>query len=591
MAEEPTTKWRAVTIRDFGDKERRLEIRALQFEALHTLLQTARDSEWYGNADLIARVIDAGVKGGNDAVGAGAFTATLAAREVWILTLREIVSRARAIARAAGQTPPRLRIRRYRFEDLATPGMLLHLADACEDMNVDGFLHDMVDSCVADVGIGDRTLDTAERAQKLEQWREPIARAILTTHGVDGDLSEKLPATIFPTFAHRFVAANQLFMTLDWVQFRQALYEFNSAVDAATHCSHQIGGLDASPQKRLVTGVPLFFETVMPTKNLPFMVAPQLWADTTNTALLDFPKRDRAILKSAAKRALAVASARFREYPSANDIPEDDRGEILFAMMQTFIAAVSRHPRLVRRICEVYVDQFRADTSRRLRGHIDEAMRDMRLLDKPDAYFLVEGPSDEIYLSRCLELHGTGEVFVAIEKQEGTSSMERRVRDLRKDGAASIFTLVDADAPTFHEDLKRLLAGVAHSEAFMLSRGMIEDQFSPEAHAAALNAAYPHGDSVLPGDLAVGADAVTTLKRAAWEKKRVSFDKVAHARAVAGLLTEPAHIPPQILAIIQTAIAHSEQSRRETPRPTSYLSLDRRTLDALRSRHKTNDAL
>lgn len=589
MGEGLDTRWRRVTIHDFGGMERRLEIRALRFEELHTLLQTARDSEWYGNADLIARVIDAGVKGGKTAVGDGAFTATLAAREVWIVTLREIVSRARAIARAAGQLPTRLRIRRYRFEDLATPGMLLHLADACEDMNVDGFLFDIVDSSVVDVRIGDRTLDTAERAKKLEQWREAVARAILTTHGVDGDLSEKLPTTVFPTFAHRFVAANQLFMTLDWVQFRHAINAFNSAVDAATHCSHQLGGLDASPEKRLVTGVPLFFETVMPTRNLPFMVAPQLWADATNTSLSAFPKRDRAILRSAAKSAFGVASARIREYPSTNEVPEKDRGDILFEMMQTFIAAVSRHPLLVRRICTAYVDQFRADTNRRLRSHIDETMRDMRLLDKPDAYFLVEGPSDKIYLLRCLELYGAGDVFIAVEKQEGTSSMERRVRDLKREGAASIFTLLDADAPTFHDDLKRLLVGVTHSEAFILSRGMIEDQFLPETHAAALNAAYLHGDSVLPSDISAGVDAVTALKRAAWEKKRVSFDKVAHARAVAELLIDPEYIPSQLRSIIATVIVHAEQSRREMPRPTSYLSLDRRTLDALRSRQRADD--
>jgi len=584
MAEEPTTRWRAVRINDFGDKERRLEIRALRFEELHALLQAARDSEWYGNSDLIARVIDTGVKGGNDAVGDGAFTAALAAREVWILTLREIVSRARAIARAAGQTPPRLRIRRYQFEDLATPGMLLHLADACEEMNVDGYLHDMVDLCVADLRIGERTLDMAERTEKLNEWREAVARTILTTHGVDGDLAEKLPATIFPTFAHRFVAANQLFKTLDWVQFRDAIYAFNSAVDAATHRSHQLGGLDATPGKRLVTGVPLFFQAVMPTTNLPFMIAPQLWADATSTTLSAFPKRDRAILKAAAKRALGVASARFQEYPSVDEIPEGDRGEILYAMMQTFIADVSRHPRLVRRVCAVYIEEFRADTNRRLRNHIDESLRDLRLLVKPDAYFLVEGPSDKIYLSRCLELHGTGDAFISIEEREGTSSMGRRVRDLRKEGAVSIFTLVDADAPTVHRDLARLLAGMPHSEAFMLSRGMIEDQFSLETHATALNATSPQGDSVLPSDLAADANAVKALKGAAWEKKRESFDKVAHAEAVAELLTEPDHIPPQLRSIIQAAVAHAEQSRRETPRPPSYLSLDRRTLDALRSR-------
>jgi hypothetical protein len=162
--------------------------------------------------------------------------------------------------------------------------------------------------------------------------------------------------------------------------------------------------------------------------------------------------------------------------------------------------------------------------------------------------------------------------------------MGRRVRDLRKEGAVSIFTLVDADAPTVHSDLARLLAGMPHSEAFILSRGMIEDQFSLETHATALNAKFPHGESVLPSDLAAYANAVKALKGVAWEKKRVSFDKVAHAEAVAELLTEPDHIPPQLRSIIQAAVVHAEQSRRETPRPPSYLSLDRRTLDALRSR-------
>lgn len=528
-------------------------------------------------------MVDAGVKGGAEAVGTGAFTSALAAREVWLLTLRDIVSRARAIARAANQPPPRLRIRKYRYEDLATPGMLLHLADTCEDFNVEGFLRSMVDDCVRDVGVGGRILNPEERAGALERYREAIARAILTTHGVDGDLSDKLPASIFPTLAHRFFAANQLFMTLDWVQFREAIYAFNRATDAATRRSHELGGLDAPHAQRLITAVPLFFETVMPTRSLPLLVAPQLFADATNTSLAGFPKRDRAILKAAAKAALSVAAKRIRAYPG-NKVPENDRGDILFDTMQAFIKIVSRHPRLVRRACLAYVEQLRAHSEYRMRSHIDEAVRDMTLLNRPDAYFLVEGKSDEIYVSRCFEVRGTGDVFIKVEKQEGSSSMERRVRDLRRDGATSIVTLVDADAPTFHADLTRLLTGAPHSAAFMLSRGMIEDQFSPQVHALALNAAYPHGDEVLPADLRSDGDVVTALKRVAWEKKRVRFDKVSHAQANRPkILGEPEDIPGEIRSILDVAVAHAARSRRDSPRPASYLSLDRRTLDALRS--------
>jgi hypothetical protein len=300
--EKRQKRWREVTISTFGEQKHRLEVRALRFDEIHALLRAARDSEWYGNASLITQVIETGVRGGADAVGTGAFAAALAAREVWLVTLREIVSCARAIARGAGQAPRRLRIRRYRYEDLATPGMLLHLADTCEKFNVEGFLLDMVESCVRDVPIGDRTLAADERAEKLERWREHIARAILTAHGVDGDLSDKLPETIFPTLAHRFFAANQLFMTLDWVQFREAIYAFNRAVDAATRRAHQLGGLDATNAQRLVTGVPFFFELVMPTRSLPLLVAPQLFADAMHTPLARFPKRDRTILPGGRQR-------------------------------------------------------------------------------------------------------------------------------------------------------------------------------------------------------------------------------------------------------------------------------------------------
>lgn len=218
-----------------------------------------------------------------------------------------------------------------------------------------------------------------------------------------------------------------------------------------------------------------------------------------------------------------------------------------------------------------------------MRSHIEEAIRDMTFLVRPDAHVLVEGPSDEIYLTRCFDLIDSRDVFVKVEKQEGASSMERRVRDLKKDGVVSIITIVDADAPKVHEDLKRLLAGAPHAQAWILPRGAIEDQFSPELHATALNTACPHGDAVLPSDLSADGDVVASLKRVVWEKKRVSYDKVAHAKAVAALLNTTEDIPAELRSIIDSAVAHAARSRRESPRTASYLSLDRRTLDALKA--------
>ncbi len=116
---ENTVRWKRVTLAGFAEERYVVDVRALTFEEVHAVLRLARDSDWYGNVDLIVKVASAGVKGGLDALGTGAFTVAIAAREIWLLTLLAIVARAKAICRGAGVQIAMPRIRRYRYEDLA----------------------------------------------------------------------------------------------------------------------------------------------------------------------------------------------------------------------------------------------------------------------------------------------------------------------------------------------------------------------------------------------------------------------------------------------------------------------------------------
>ena len=579
---ENTVRWKRVTLAGFAEERYVVDVRALTFEELHAVLRLARDSDWYGNVDLIVEVASAGVKGGLDALGTGAFTVAIAAREIWLLTLRAIVARAKAICRGAGVQIAMPQIRRYRYDDLATPGMLLHIADTCENFDVEGYMRDMVGNCVADVSVHGRIVSSDEREAWIEKVFDWVAQELLRMHGVDGRLTEKLPETLLPTLAHRFFAANLLFNTLDWIQFRESIYAFNRAVEAATRRSHQLGGLDEQQGSPLITGVPLFFETIMPTRNLPIEIAPQLMYDASETSLKGFSRLQRTTLKRAARAAMLSVKDRVRSYPDQNAIPEVDQQQIAGAVLLAFTRDVSRFPRLVQRACTLYVERFRAHSDRELRQQLERTRRDFRISVRPDTYLLVEGPSDRIYFARFLELLGTDGAYVKVEAREGSSTMTRRGRDLREDAVVSIATVVDADAAKEHAELKRMLRGSTMCDAFMFDSGAVEDQFSNKIHAAALNMTYSEGAIVTADDLAVaGTGAVARLKRLCWTKKNATFDKVAHAKAVARLLDSGDDVPAEARSFALRTIALAKKSS-ERPKVKSYFALDTKTRERMR---------
>jgi hypothetical protein len=585
---ESRVRWHSLIVESDGGDTRELKIRPLTFDDIHALLVVARESGWYGNGDLVRRVVEAGVEGGAAAVGDIAFTIDSIAREVWTLTLRDIVARARVISRGAGVSLKLPRIRKYSYDELATPGMLLHLADKCENFDVSQYTREMVEMCVVKITVHGRVVTDEERADWIEKTFEWLAETVLNTHGMEGKLIRRLPDALLPTLAHRFFAATQLFMTLDWVQYRAAVYAFNHAVESAARRSHQLGGIDAQKASPLVTGLPLFFETVVPTATLPVEIAAQLMYDAGETPLKEFTPHERSRVKQAAREALLSVRDRVRAMPGGK-VSDSDRDEIATAVLTAFVRDVSRFPRLVRRACLIYVDSFRKHSNRALRRELDGALLDFVRFVQPDTYLLVEGPSDETYFEWAIALIGGHGPYVKVEAREGSSSISRRARDLIRDGARSIATVVDRDAPKDYEELKRLFAKLSTSEAFILGHGVVEDQFSTEVHAAALNLAYPEGDAVLPEDLD-GRDIVAVLKRVAWKKKLASFDKVRHARTIVRMLKSPSDVPAEIRRVAEAVIEHSKRAAVETPKLKSYLSLDARTRATLRRLHDHPDA-
>jgi hypothetical protein len=578
---EDTYRWKRVTILGWADERYELEIRALTFEEIYDLLRSARDTDWYGNRHLIEKVATAGVKGGLDLLGTSAYTDGLVARQIWIFTLRDIVARGKTICRGMGARIKPPRIRNYAYKDLATPGMLLRIAEKCNEFDVEGYTRAMVENCVADISVHGRIVDAEERAAWIDKVFEWVAQEILTMHGVDGTLTKTLPETVLPTFAHRFFAADLLFMTLDWIQFREAVHFFNRAVEAAIRRSHQLGGLDEQPgSSPLVTGIPLFFETVLPTRNLPMEIAPQLLYDARETPLKGFSRTHRTALKRAAQIALLSGADRIRSHPDRNAIPEDGQQEIIAAVLQTFVKEVSRFPRLVQSACTIHIEKFREHSNEASRHHLERARRAFRLLT-PDTYFLCEGPSDKIYFAHFLDLLGTERAYVKVECREGSSTISRRVRDLLAEGVSSIATIVDADAAKEYAELKRLIAGLTLSDAFIFQQGAIEDQFSGEIHAAAINATYSEGPEVTAEDLRGEGDVVKRLSRVCWKKKSATFDKVAHAKSIVIMLQSADHVPSEVKTIIERIITFGKKSS-QAPKVKSYLSFDAKTRDRLR---------
>lgn len=349
-----------VLARGFAASHRTVRVRALNDEEIQELLLLARNTEWWGNRLLIDFVLTAGLNGDEAArtqISSDWVLGLNLAREIWIVTLRAIARRARALGGIAGIARRIPFIRRYRFRDLITPGMLLMIEERTTEIDVVGFTKDMLNAAVADIIVRGRKLPRARRRKMINESFDSLVPTILETWGIDKSLFETLPQEVLPTPSHRFFAALQLAETLDWQQYHRLLNYYHAAVEDLLFRSRQLGGSDAiRAETHLATVMPRFPEVIMPMRNVPFEVCAQLFIDAEEDRLKGFAPKSRVLLRNKAKQVLRRI---IDSVPNLASAPEEVRKEAVGREMIWFLNEVGRNPRFVERACYIYFDQFR----------------------------------------------------------------------------------------------------------------------------------------------------------------------------------------------------------------------------------------
>lgn len=175
----------------------RAEIRALSLGEIEDLIRQARETGWYGNVDLIDMVLGFGVVGGVAAESRLAhevFPKGSVAREIWVLTLRECRAMVAKLNAVSGICVALPRVRRYRYADLATPGLLAWIRKDSDLVDAEGYLEDLLDHCIQAVEIKGRHLEGAElRSFVAEHLDVVVPQALLYAQGFDRNAFRRFP--------------------------------------------------------------------------------------------------------------------------------------------------------------------------------------------------------------------------------------------------------------------------------------------------------------------------------------------------------------------------------------------------------------
>lgn len=553
---------RTVTVAGFNGSKASFRVRPLAIEELHPVLLTARQEGWIGNAEIIDLVLRAGLDHDSlafERADDDIFLRRNVAKEIWLLTLRSISSQARRIAAIAGVAVKIWPMRRYTFADLATPSMLFLIADDASRYDVEAIAKLYLDKSVESTSIDRETL--------FHEHFEWLLATLLKTYGA-GDVFDRLPSSFLPTAAHRFYAAMKLTATLDWWQYRLAIDSFNFAVRALAWRSNQLGGVAVEQEDvKLDAGLAMFLDLVGPERSVPIQLVGQLFVDAVGDRLDAFAPSHRKLLRAEAREADQRIRDAWRVAPAAS---EEERKHVAAEEIFGFELAIRRSQKLLDEVCFVYAEQFSEFAKERLQDSVARAVAAIRAIPT-DTYVLVEGPSDVTYLEKTLEQGNAQSGRIRCIDCGGDSKVLARARSLlQEQPGASIITVFDSDAADLHREAELLFRERSLCRSFCYAAGAVEEQIPPELHLLAVRTEYgldvsdaiDHGKPLLP-----------QIKKHLWQSKKVAFDKVPHANAVAKHMTAEAPRSETLSEIASTAVDFARQKQKT--RAASAPALDR----------------
>jgi hypothetical protein len=415
--------------------------------------------------------------------------------------------------------------------------------------------------------LGERLLTPEETKARIAVDREHVATALLRETSGEDTTVESLPERVFPSFAARAMVYDQLVYTLDWVQFARIVKLFNSVATVLVYRCNQLGGLVVGPQgARLVTGTPAFFGFVEP-QGVPGLVLAAIITDLVNGDVTKIPTQDRRRVRTAFAGTMAFMKANFKG--------ETRRAVVGSAFIREFSKRLRGDDKFSRRLCVAYWDDFTEDMNRMVAdGLLRDARETAEFIRSASAQVLVEGEADEIVVNACLAVQKPLARVRVVQCGSKERLRERYRQIVQQEAfAGAVITMLDADARSEHDEVRRIDAGKAATAHFIHERGALEDQIPVDVHLRALDR-WAKGAAIRAEELPAGKPLDVALKTALWNVRRVAFQKVAHARAVAAEITESGILPEKLVPIVAKIVELAESAERRMPRPTTPVGTD-----------------
>jgi len=570
-----TTQIRNIKARGL-DGEQTFSAKTLTADQLQELVLSAQKAEWIGNSDLVDFLVACGLSDQDrQRVAKDRFLGFNVGREIWVITLQSLATHVRKTVRVAGISLSVPRVKRYLFVDLVTPGFLTFVKKDMETLDVEGFSRGMLKTFFLEVEEGNKRLSKHERRRFIDRNFASLVPFLLEAIGLDKGLESKMPKEVLSTPAQRFYVALKLAATLEWSQYQDLVYIFNRALQELLFRSNQLGGVNATRDDvDLVTGFPLFPQLVRPDEAIPFEVTLHLLYDMFKNNLGAFSGVEAEALRR------CLATARLQVGVALERGNSLDKSQRTLMMFEYFEQEVNKRINLVRKICFVYMTAYADYADRKIAEEVERHKKAMQYLTIPDCYVLVEGPSDEICFSKFFNIMQDEDLIIRVESCGGKADVERRARELRskEKHVGAIVAILDSDATKQYEDLKRCFTNDRYASVHKLEYGAIEDLFAPSLLCKVANKLFPDGELIIEEIFSSSLDAVKTLERVLFEKKRSKLDKKLFSKELIKNIRDIESIPVEARRIVESSLEVARRRCRELPRVASrpHLASSRR---------------
>lgn len=549
----------------------KVEINPLTIEDINELIALSMKSGFLGNLGLLKFIIERGCAYKNDADiinNKTFFTICCLTREIWILTLNSLANHTRKLMKLAQHDPTILKIHKYKFTELATPGLLWFIVRNLNYTNADKFSYDFIELHLGEAQFDNQPLGRKKTRRMIKDTFDYLSTWLLNKNAIEGQYIKELPSNIFLTSRQKFYAMIKLMTIVDWAQYYKILYHYNKALLEMTKNANLMGGLSIeNVQSKLSTGVAAFIKLI----RVPDFNKIQTVYALMNDVLINKKKFISAhytkIIKHNFHEAMKETVQKFPEITTIHE-------EFMLELLNHMALKISKNERLVTKIELKYWEEFQEAFIKSIEYDIRKIIDDYYKSLKPDCYLLVEGESEVICYSHFIELLNNADLVIKVLDCNGKTGVERKYRELLRDDyyTGSIITVLDADAETQHENIKRINSQGALVSHHIYNQGTLEDLYNRRMVAKIFNLLYTEGTKIIFEDLNGSGQAEIIFKKVLYSRKRGRFDKNTLAREVAKRITSKKMIPKQALKITEECLHLAQKSAQLNPSSISILT-------------------